>query len=202
MIEKNPTAPEPSLPKLVNALQLMTTHDHLCLIYESLDEWRLAVIPFILIGLKRKEKCIYVADSHTIDQIREFLSQEGVDVKALEHSGQLIMPLESETYTKNGSFDPDKMISLLAKETQRAIADGYTALRVTGEMTWVLRGQPGSDRVIEYEAKLNRNFFPKYPCIALCQYDKRRFPPDTIIDVMRTHSKVIIGGKLLFISAQ
>ena len=24
MIEKNPTAPEPSLPKLVNALQLMT----------------------------------------------------------------------------------------------------------------------------------------------------------------------------------
>ena len=160
------------------------------------------MIPFILIGLKRKEKCIYVADSYTIDQIREFLSQEGVDVKALEHSGQLIMLLESETYTKNGSFDPDKMISLLANETQRAIADGYTALRVTGEMTWVLRGQPGSDRVIEYEAKLNRNFFPKYPCIALCQYDKRRFPPDTIIDVMRTHSKVIIGGKLLFISAQ
>lgn len=117
--------------------------------------------PFIQIGLKRKEKCIYVVDSHTSDQIRDFLSQEGADVKALEQLAQLVMLRDSEAYTKNGSFDPDMMISLLASDTKRAIAEGCTALRVTGEMTWVLRGLPGSDRMIEYEAKLNRDFFFK-----------------------------------------
>jgi two-component system, sensor histidine kinase PdtaS len=202
MIEANRIGPERTLPKLANDLQQMRPHDHLCLIYESSDEWRFAAIPFILIGLKRNEKCIYVVDSHTSNQIRGFLIQEGIDAKALEQSGQLVMLRESEAYTKDGSFDPDKMISLLARETQRAIAEGYTALRVTGEMTWVLRGGPGSERLIEYEAKLNRDFFTKYPCIALCQYDKHRFPPDIIADVLRTHSKVIMGGKLRLIGAQ
>jgi hypothetical protein len=51
------------------------------------------------------------------------------------------------------------MIALLESETEQALADGYAALRVTGEMGWALRGLPGSERLIEYEAKLNR-FFP------------------------------------------
>ncbi|HEU68774.1 MAG TPA: hypothetical protein ENN53_06150 [Candidatus Acetothermia bacterium] len=33
---------------------------------------------------------------------------------------------------------------------------GFTGLRVTGERTWVLRGLPGSERLIEYEALAER----------------------------------------------
>jgi len=53
------------------------------------------------------------------------------------------------------------MISLLITETEKAVAQGYPALRMTGEMTWVLRGLPGSERLLEYEAKLNRDFYSK-----------------------------------------
>jgi len=46
------------------------------------------------------------------------------------------------------------MIALLRSQTERALAEGYAALRVTGEMSWASRDLPGSERLIDYEAKL------------------------------------------------
>ncbi|MFQ5976288.1 MAG: MEDS domain-containing protein, partial [Candidatus Hydrothermarchaeales archaeon] len=43
------------------------------------------------------------------------------------------------TYMRGGIFDSDKMIALLQASTKRAIDEGYTALRATGEMSWALR---------------------------------------------------------------
>ncbi|MCX6780537.1 MAG: PAS domain S-box protein, partial [Candidatus Magasanikbacteria bacterium] len=63
----------------------------------------------------------------------------------------------------------------------------------TGEMTWVLGGAPGSDKLIESEAKLNR-FFPKNDCVALCQYDRNFFSPEILTGVIHTHPTVVVGG--------
>src|SRR4030042_845172 len=155
-----------SLTQMLEALEL---HDHLCLIYESPEEGRAAVVPFIAIGLQRGEKCIYIVDTSTAAEIRQYLGEEGVDVASAEQSGQLSILHQTEAYTRGGSFDPDRMIALLISETEKAVAEGYPALRVTGEMTWVLHGHPGSERLLEYEAKLNRDLFPRYPCLAICQ---------------------------------
>lgn len=177
-------------------LEAMQPHDHLCLIYESQEEWQAAVVPFIALGLGRGEKCIYVADAHTADEIRECLRQQGVDVTAVENAGQLTILHETEAYTREGTFDPDRMIALLISETDKAVAKGYPALRVTGEMTWVLRGHPGSERLLEYEAKLNRDFFPRYPCLAICQYDRWQFSSETIKGVVVTHPQLIRGNRV------
>jgi PAS domain S-box-containing protein len=100
-----------------------------------------------------------------------------------------------ESYTRGGMFDPDAMISLLRAETKHALDEGYSALRVTGEMTWALRGLAGSERVIEYEAKLN-DFFPGSKCLAICQYDRRKFQPEVLLDVLATHPIAIIGTEV------
>lgn len=39
------------------------------------------------------------------------------------------------SYVREKDFVPDGMISLLKEETRRALAWGYSALRVRGEMT-------------------------------------------------------------------
>ena len=179
---------------LTRMLETLKPHDHLCLIYESQEEWRAAAVPFISIGLKRGEKCIYVVDTSTADEIRKYLAEEGVDVAAAEKSGQLSILHETEAYTRDGSFDPDRMIALLISETEKAIADGYPALRVTGEMTWVLHGHPGSEKLLEYEAKLNQDLFPKYPCLAICQYDRWKFDPEVIKGVIMTHPLMVRGN--------
>jgi PAS domain S-box-containing protein len=85
------------------------------------------------------------------------------------------------------------MIGFLKLATDDAKAAGYSALRVTGEMTWVLGGDPGTERVMEYEAKLNY-FFPENDALALCQYNRNRFSPQVIKSVISTHPYVIYGG--------
>jgi PAS domain S-box-containing protein len=181
---------------LTSMLETLKPHDHLCLIYQSREEWRAAVVPFILIGLKRGEKCIYIVDTSTADEIRKYLAEEGIDVASAEKSGQLSILHETEVYTSEGSVGPDEIVDFLASEAEKAIADGYPALRVTGEMTWILRDHPGSEKLLEYEAKLNRDFFPKYPCLAICQYDRWKFDPEIIKGVIMTHPLVVRGNRI------
>ena len=77
------------------------------------------------------------------------------------------------------------MVALLESETRKAVSEGFSALRVTGEMDWVLKGLPGSERLIEYEAMLN-NFFPGSDCLAICQYRRSLFSPEIIRGVSPT----------------
>jgi PAS domain S-box-containing protein len=181
---------------LTSMLETLKPHDHLCLIYESTEEWRACVVPFISIGLKHGEKCIYIVDTSTAAEICKYLAEEGVDVAAVEKSGQLSILHETQAYTREGSFDPDKIIALLISETEKAITGGYTALRVTGEMTWVLRGRPGSEKLLEYEAKLNSELFSKYPCLSICQYDRWKFDPEIIKGVIMTHPLLVRGNSI------
>jgi PAS domain S-box-containing protein len=181
---------------LLHELERIKPHDHLCIIYETPEEWRDAVIPFIKFGLEKGEKCFYIADARTADQVRGYLKAAGIDVASLEATRQLSVLNQSETYTKEGSFDPDRMIQLIISEVAKALAEGYPALRVTGEMSWVLHGLPGSDRLIEYEAKLNRDLFPQYACSALCQYDRFKFDPEIIKNIVLTHPKLIYGNEV------
>ena len=192
--ERHGIAPESG--SLATLLESLHPHDHLCLIYESKEEWRVVAIPFIAIGLKRGEKCIYVVDTSTTHEIRRYLAEEGIDVASVEQSGQLAILHETEAYTIEGSFDPDRMIALLIEETERAVADGYPALRVTGEMTWVLHGHHGSEKALEYEAKLNRDLFPPHPCLVVCQYDRRQFDPEVIKGVIMTHPLLVRGNHI------
>ena len=177
------------------ALEGLKPHDHLCLIYETREEWREAVVPFIAIGLKRGEKCVYIVDVSTAGQVKDYLGQEGVDVTAAEHKGQLVILGAAGAYLRGGSFDPDRMISLLVEMTGKAVDEGYPALRVTAEMTWALRGLPGSDKLLEYESKLN-DFFPHHPCLAICQYDRWKFDPEVIRGVVMTHPLVVRGNRI------
>ena len=180
---------------LKQALASLKPGDHLCCLYQTEKEHRAVLTPFLRLGLERGEKVIYIVDVSSSEKILEYLRSEGIDVKGSLRSGQLQILSRNETYTREGCFDPDGMIELLKTETQKALNEGYTALRVTGEMSWALRGLPGSERLIEYEAKLNR-FFPGSRCLAICQYDRRKFAPDILLDVLATHPLAIVGTEL------
>ena len=107
-------------------------------------------------------------------------------------NGQFSILTSDAAYMRAGVFDPAGMISLLEAETEAAVAEGYSALRVTGEMSWALRGLPGSERLIEYETLLN-DFFPGSRCLAICQYDARRFTPEVLLQVLLTHPIAVVG---------
>jgi light-regulated signal transduction histidine kinase (bacteriophytochrome) len=73
------------------------------------------------------------------------------------------------------------------------MSEGFSALRVTGETEWVVRGGRGLERWMEYESKLT-HALSENNCSALCQYNRRCFPPELILDVIRTHPVVVYRG--------
>jgi len=177
---------------LASAIEGLSVHDHLCLIYESQEEQFAAVVPFIRHGLAAGQRCVYVADDNTVDAVGAALRSGGVDVDAESARGALRILTKPESYLRDGRFDPDGMIALLGEATAAAKADGFSALRATGETTWGLGGEPGTERLFEYEAKLN-HFLPDHDALAICQYNRSRFAPDVILNAIRTHPVVVSG---------
>jgi hypothetical protein len=60
-------------------------------------------------------------------------------------------------------------------------------------MSWALRGIPGSERLIEYEALVN-DVLVTHPVTAICQYDATRFDGASIFDVLKVHPMMVVHG--------
>jgi signal transduction histidine kinase len=188
-MEMNTTPDAP----LLAALERLAPHDHLCSIYESPEEHFAVAIPFIRIGLDRGEKCIYVADDGTETVVRDAMYAEGIDVERAIATGSLVLETREAAYMNRGSFDPEWMFTFWADATAEAMGQGFSALRATGETEWVRRGAPGLERWMEYESRMT-HVLARHNCVALCQYNRRVFPPEVVLDVIRTHPTVIYGG--------
>ncbi|MGZ3457490.1 MAG: MEDS domain-containing protein [Archangium sp.] len=182
----------PSAAPILPSIARMHNGDHYCGIYRTDEDHRAIIIDYIRQGIEKHEKMFYIVNIQTAAQLRETLAGAGIDVDGLLRKGQLVILTAKEAYLKEGQFVPEKMIKLLGDATDQALAEGYAALRATGEMTWALAGAPGSERLVEYESLLNE-FFPNRKCYAVCQYDRRRFDSDMLLDILHTHPKVLFG---------
>src|SRR5687768_2345944 len=87
------------------------------------------------------------------------------------------------------------MIEDLKTEVEKALQDGFTGLRASGEMTWALDLPDALAQVREYELELHRHFGPRLT--GLCQYDQTRFEPQLLSDVIRIHPKLIANGRIM-----
>ncbi len=168
---------------------------HMCCIYRDKEEQLSALSSFMSLGIERNEKCLYIVDDRTKTEVIEAFEKLDFDVEKFIKSNQFEFLTKSETYLKDGYFDPDEMIELLDKAQEQALNEGYVGLRVAGEMTWVFSEVPGVENLMEYETKLNE-FLPDQKIIAICQYNEERFTPETLVDVIRTHPKVLIYDDL------
>jgi MEDS: MEthanogen/methylotroph, DcmR Sensory domain len=173
------------------SIDQMHSGEHICGMYRTDADQRELVVDYIRRGLENNEKIIYLVNVQTAVQLKSTFAAAHLDIDGPLARGQLVILTAKDTYLKGGRFDPDRMIALLRSETEKALAEGYTALRGTGEMTWALAGEPGSERLIEYESMLN-TAFPHPKCYALCQYDRRRFDAELLLDVLHTHPKVLV----------
>jgi hypothetical protein len=170
--------------------------DHCCAIYHTEKEYDALSCEFVQQGVERGEKILYLAVLHSVEYLQKKLEAYGIDVEGLLAKGQLSIVTAQDTYLREATFDPDKMIEdVLKPAVAQALAEGYPALRATGEMTWVLTGHPGSERLIEYESKLN-DFYGSHRAFGLCQYKRAQFDSEVLIDVLHTHSRALVGTRI------
>jgi len=170
-------------------------HDHVCLFYSSKDQQLSAVFDFIQAGLEQRKKCLYIFHENRPHFILEKLKSEGVDVDSALKNGDLMILDKREMCLHQSFFDPDYMIKKTKHYSDLAGSEGYEGLRITGEMSWACENYPGSDKLMEYEAKLNI-FIPGRNITSLCQYKMNGFSSRMIIQAIQTHPKIIYKNVL------
>jgi hypothetical protein len=170
--------------------------DHVCSLYTTRDEQLVAAIEYLRGGLARGERCLYVVSEHTPDEFREGLRNAGIDVAAEEERGALLIVTKHDAHLKGGTFSPDKMISLLHAAVKDALDAGFAGLCAAGDMSWLLDEAPGSDRIAEYEARLNQ-FYPSSRALGLCLYNRNKLPAEMLDHGLATHPHVRVEGNIL-----
>jgi len=166
--------------------------DHLCFLYEDKTEQFQVAMPFLVNGLAKGEKCLYLADENTAAEIKAGLLMHGVDVERCLRSGQLTILTAGQSPISPGRFDPRVLVAFLTSAVKKALEAGYSGLRAAGEGTWILRYLNSLDSYLECEAMLNAAL-RDLPVKALCQYNTRRFLGDLVMKVLRTHPRVLLG---------
>lgn len=169
--------------------------DHLCLIYHSAAEQTAALVPYFKAGFGAEERCLFVGHGTSARRLERALQGAGVDVGAECDRGSLLFLTRRETWLPGGRFDPGAMMDLLRQAEQQALDDGFQGLRATWNMAWVLEGTPGSERLLEYEAHLNRFLAGSRTC-ALCRYSRDGSPAELIQSALHTHPLAVLGDHI------
>lgn len=170
--------------------------DHVCTLFTTAEEQLQAAVEYISAGLARGERCLYICCEHGVPEFRAALKNAGIDVASEEKRGALVLLTKYDGHLKGGSFDPDKMISTLGEAVESALKDGFKGLCAAGDMTWLVDEAPGSERLAEYEARLN-HFYKSHRALGLCQYNRNKLPDAALDHGLATHPYIRMEGSIL-----
>ena len=168
---------------------------HVCAFFSSEDEEYRVLLPFIREGLDRDERAIHVVNPHQRAGHLDRLSAAGIDTAAAEARGQLEVRTNTDTYLRDGHFDADRMLAVFEQLASGNTTGGFPRSRIICRMDWAAESRALVNNVIEFESRVN-DVWRRHDDLVICTYHLQQFGGDALIDIMRTHPLVIIGGML------
>jgi MEDS: MEthanogen/methylotroph, DcmR Sensory domain len=170
-------------------------HRHICAFFNSADEEHRVLRSFIKDGFDRGDKAFHLVDPDLWEDHIRRLAEAGIDVRQAIAIGQLELRRWQDAQLRGDRFDQDAMLALIEEVLQSAAAAGYPLTRFVAHMEWALLDKPGVDDLLEFETRVNY-VLPKYDDPVICTYNLSKFGASVVMDIMRTHPAVIIGGVL------
>jgi hypothetical protein len=167
---------------------------HICAFFNSIDEQHRVLRSFIKEGFERGEKALHFVDPALREEHLRRLAEAGIDVEQTMGSGQLEVRRWQDAQLRGGRFDQDAMLALIEEVLQSGAAAGYPLTRFLAHMEWAL-DKSAIDNLVEFETRVNY-VSPKYDDPLICAYDLSKFKSSVVMDIMRTHPVVLIGGVL------
>jgi hypothetical protein len=168
---------------------------HICAFFRGVSERDDVMVPFLREGLRSGQKCMCIVDEEPAGVWAALAPDE--QRSAIAGRPQLEIRSSKETYLRRGSFSTEEMLSFWDDSVGAALeGDGYPFVRSAGETTWTLKELPGLYDFLTYEAELNR-FLPRYPQVIMCLYDLDHFGGQVLVDILKTHPMVLLGGTVL-----
>ena len=193
-MQANPSPPRAEKRPIRLAGRTLKNATHICAFFRSREEQDEVLMPFFKEGYERGEKLFHIVDAGLRADHLQACSQCGIDVEGAQKSGQLEVLAWEQAYLQDGYFDGDRMVRVL-REVMDATHQKYPLGRFMGNMEWALTTLPGVTDIVEYECKLNFAL-REYEDPVICVYDLNRHSAAVVMDILRTHPMVIVGGLL------
>lgn len=169
---------------------------HVCQVFSDDAERDRVLSQFVCAGLQHGERCACFSDHANLTTLLAQLDEQGVDLAQANRSGALTMARTSDAYFANGTFEPERMLNQLELFHRDALAQGYPAARLIGEMTNQIEAVPGGSRLLEYETRVSL-LLREHPIATVCQYDARTFDGASIMDILRVHPFLLVRGAVV-----
>jgi hypothetical protein len=168
---------------------------HVCAFFTSDDEEYRVLLPFIKDGFECGDKAVHVVNPDQRHDHLQRLAAAGIDATAAEQSGQLEVRINTEAYLRDGRFDQDRMLAAFEQMASGNVQEGFPLSRICCRMDWVVEDRTFVDDLVEFEARVN-DVWRRHDDAVICTYHLGKFGGETVVDIMRTHPMIIIGGIL------
>jgi anti-anti-sigma regulatory factor len=141
--------------------------DHVCWVHGEPSEYCPRLTEFFSDGLQRGLRVAHLG-SGSAGELREYLGRVA-DVGPLRSGESIqVIPVE-KIYGAGGPVDPAEVIKNYAAATQQALSDGYRGLRVSADVTDLVRAREQQDAFARCEFLLER-YSSRHPLSAMCEY--------------------------------
>ena len=168
---------------------------HVCAFFNSDDEEYRVLLPFIKDGFTCGDKAIHVVNPDQHEDHLKRLAAVGIDTAAAQRAGQFEIRASTDAYLRDGRFDQDRMLQVFEQLASGNANHVFPLSRIVCRMDWAAERPTHVDELIEFESRVN-DLWNRHDDAVICTYHLSRFSGDTVIDIMRTHPAVIVGGIL------
>jgi DcmR-like sensory protein len=168
---------------------------HVCAFFNSHDEEYRVLLPFMKDGFECGDKAVHVVSPDQRRAHLQRLAAAGIDTTATQQSGQFELRTNTETYLRDGRFDQDRMLEVFEQLASDDTKGRFPVSRIVCHMDWAAEGRSYVENLVEFESRVN-DVWRRHDDAVICVYDLAKFGGDTVIDMMRTHPMIIIGGIL------
>ncbi|MFE2757761.1 MEDS domain-containing protein [Actinosynnema sp. NPDC059335] len=152
---------------LVNRLDGLGPHDHVCWRYPAPDEFRARVREFLVDGLARNLQVWYVATGSPADLLEDLRGTAEL-AAGLRTGAARVVSLDA-TYPVGAVLDPAAQVRAYAEATGAALAEGHAGLRVAADCTPLVRTPEQLAAFARYENAID-HYMADRPFSALCAY--------------------------------
>jgi len=168
---------------------------HICQLYSKVVEIPGVTARLMRVGLTLSEKCLFAAAPAQVNEFREELQKLQIDVNKAIEAGQLILYEEREEFLANGNrFDPYYLLSSHQTFIAQALREGWQAVRISIDMTWLCKDIATPEQILKYEAASDAVFtFQNAPIIALMHYDHGKLIPSLVVEMLKLHPIAVVG---------
>jgi DNA-binding CsgD family transcriptional regulator len=166
---------------------------HLCALYSDLTERNRWLFSFLEEGLRAGDRCLCLADDVTPREVREQVTGHA---RLFPLPGRLDIARISDVCLPDGEFSGERVGAYLRAAAMLSTEGDCPLLRAAGEMSQMLPCIPQPGDFFVYEAAVDEAV-DETQSVVMCLYDLHRLGTWTMVDLLRTHAKVLLDRTVL-----